>query len=148
MIVHKKKDPSWQLEQWIKKLKCSGSTGTELENFPDIRIGVDPGPVTGDCPEVRFQEDASTRHLGDVKEVIGEFEEGKLSGRAKIKFKDRRFFIGYFKHGVLHGFARYFDKKGRLTLAGHCRDGIMVGTGWRIIRGGGCVVGKVRVRRS
>ena len=111
MIVHKKKDPSWQLEQWIKKLKCSGSTGTELENFPDIRIGVDPEPVNGDGPEVRFQEDASTRHLGDVTEVIGEFEEGKLSGRAKIKLRDRRFFIGYFKHGVLHGFARYFDKK-------------------------------------
>ena len=127
-----------------------------------IRIGVDPAPVSGTSPEVRFQEDASTRHLGDVTEVIGEFEEGKLSGRAKIKLRDRTFFIGYFKHGVLHGFARYFDKKvslssmienyevegivlqGRLTLAGHCRDGVMVGTGWRIIRGGGCVVGQVR----
>ena len=111
MIVQKKKDPSWQLEQWVKKLKCSGSTGTELENFPDIRIGVDPAPVSGTSPEVRFQEDSSTRHLGDVIEVIGEFEEGKLSGRAKIKLRDRKFFIGYFKHGVLHGFARYFDKK-------------------------------------
>ena len=40
MIVQKKKDPSWQLEQWVKKLKCSGCTGTELENFPDIRISV------------------------------------------------------------------------------------------------------------
>ena len=116
MTVHKKKDPSWQLEQWIKKLKCSGSTGTELESFPDIRVGVDPDPVSGDCPGVIFQEDASIRHLGDVKEVIGEFEEGKLSGRAKVKFRDKRFFIGYFKHGVLHGFARYFDKKVRVSL--------------------------------
>ena len=35
-----KKSPSWRLEQWVRKLKCSGSTGTQLESFPDIRVGV------------------------------------------------------------------------------------------------------------
>ena len=34
-----KKSPSWRLEQWVRKLKCSGSTGTQLESFPDIRVG-------------------------------------------------------------------------------------------------------------
>ena len=26
------------LEQWVKKLKCSGSSGIGLESFPDIRL--------------------------------------------------------------------------------------------------------------
>ena len=38
---------------------------------------------------------------------------------------------------------RYFDKAGRLVLAGHHRDGVLVGTAWRIVRGGGAVVGEV-----
>ena len=56
MIVHKKKDPSWQLEQWIKKLKCSGCTGTELESFSDIHVGLDPAPVSGDALSWRVRE--------------------------------------------------------------------------------------------
>ena len=32
--------------------------------------------------------------------------DGKLTGRSKIKFKDKRLLIGYFTEGVLHGFAR------------------------------------------
>ena len=70
------------------------------------QVGVDPGPVSPDCPQVTYEDDSSTRHLGDVEEVIGSFEDNRLCGRAKIKFRDRTFFIGYFKHGVLHGFAR------------------------------------------
>ena len=42
----KDKNVSKTLEQWIKKLKCSGSSGIGLETFPDIRVGVDPSPVT------------------------------------------------------------------------------------------------------
>ena len=50
MTINKvRKSPSWQLEQWIKKLKCSGSTGTEMESFPDIHVGVDPTPVEEHC---------------------------------------------------------------------------------------------------
>ena len=41
--------PSWQLEQWIKKLKCSGCTGTELESFPDVNVGCDASPVSADA---------------------------------------------------------------------------------------------------
>ena len=50
---------------------------------------------------------------------------------------------GYFREGVLHGFARYFDEVGRLRLLGNHRNGRAVGTCWRVIRGGGCVVGEV-----
>merc|ERR1719323_2200388 len=138
-----RKGPSWRLEQWIKKLKCSGATGTEMESFSDINVGVDPSEVSEHNDAVIWGEDHTTKHWGDVEEVIGSFDDKKLSGRAKIKLKDGKFLNGYFKSGVLHGFARYFDRKGRLRLACHHRNGRMVGTCWKIIRGGGCVVGQV-----
>ena len=47
---------SWQLEQWIKKLKCSGCTGTELESFRDIHVGLDPAPVSADALSWRVKE--------------------------------------------------------------------------------------------
>jgi histone-lysine N-methyltransferase SETD7 len=50
---------------------------------------------------------------------------------------------GYFKQGVLHGFGRYFDEKGRLKEIANHRNGLKFGTCWKIIRGGGCVVGRV-----
>ena len=31
---------SRELDQWIKKMKCSGATGTRLENFRDIKVGI------------------------------------------------------------------------------------------------------------
>ena len=32
---------------------------------------MDPGPVSPDCPQVTYEDDSSTRHLGDVEEVGG-----------------------------------------------------------------------------
>ncbi len=29
-----------ELDQWIKKMKCTGQTGQKLENFKDIKVGV------------------------------------------------------------------------------------------------------------
>ena len=82
-----------------------------MESFPDIRVGVDPSPVEEECLKnsVFLENDASTKQFGDVSEVFGTFTTGSgiLTGRAKIKFKDGKFFIGYFKDGVLHGFARW-----------------------------------------
>ena len=49
-----KKSPSWRLEQWVRKLKCSGSTGTQLESFPDIRVGVFTVSVLSQCHVSRF----------------------------------------------------------------------------------------------
>ena len=99
---------SWRLEQWIKKLKCSGCTGTELESFQDIHVGVDPAPVSGDALSWRVEESSVFYRfaLSDLEEVAGKTEAGKLTGRAKLRFKDGRLVIGYFKEDVLHGFAR------------------------------------------
>ena len=38
---------------------------------------------------------------------------------------------------------RYFSRSGRLKLAGCHRDGRPVGSWWRLVRGGGCVVGEL-----
>ena len=51
--------------------------------------------------------------------------------------------MGQFTKGVLHGFARHFDEKGRLVFLGRHRNGVATDVCWRVIRGGGCVVGRV-----
>ena len=28
-----------ELDQWTKKMRCSGTTGSKLENFKDIKVG-------------------------------------------------------------------------------------------------------------
>ena len=80
---------------------------------------------------------------GKVAEIIGNYSNGKLSGEGKVTFPDKSFLIGYFKLGVLHGFVRHFDSKGRLRFLGSHRHGHSVGVCWQIIQGGGCVVGRV-----
>ena len=44
-MVKNKQNVHRILEQWIKKLKCSGSSGIGLETFTDIKVDVDPSPV-------------------------------------------------------------------------------------------------------
>ena len=52
---------------------------------------------------------------------------------------------GFFKDGLIHGFYRYFDSENYLTFVGVHRNGTPIGTCWKFIRGGGCVVGKVDI---
>ena len=68
---------------------------------------------------------------------------GQLNGKARVKYKDGKFFIGFFKNGRLHGFVREFDKTGRLTFLGTSCNGVYIGTCWKIIKGGGYVIGEV-----
>ena len=169
-----------ELDQWVKKLKCSGSSGIGIESFPDIKVGVDPSPVKSEVPNYDpCHEDSLARtvipvinseeivlengdrgegsissglrpglwqlscYSGDIESIKGEYKDGKLNGKAKILFKQKHSIDGYFKNGILHGFARYFDKKGRLTFVGNHKNGLPDGICWGIIRGGGCVVGRV-----
>ena len=53
---------------------------------------------------------------------------------------------GYFKNSILHGFARHFDAKGRLTFIAQYKNGIKHGVCWKVIRGGGVVVGRVNAQ--
>ena len=81
--------------------------------------------------------------IDGIVEIFGEYKNGKLSGRARVKYKDGKFLIGFFKNGRLHGFVREFDKSGRLTFLGTSCNGVNIGTCWKIIKGGGYMVGKV-----
>ena len=185
-MVKNKQNVHRILEQWIKKLKCSGSSGIGLETFTDIKVDVDPSPVDRNVSKsldivtskeltsklgqklntigsesvtIDLSDSLTTvvqlrnglRHghcktfssEGDIEAIKGEYRDGELHGRAKIYFIDETWMDGYFKDGVLHGFARYFDEKGRLTFVGNHQNGLAVGTCWRIVRGGGSVVGEV-----
>ena len=175
---------SRQLDQWVKKLKCSGSSGIGLETFKEVRVGVDPSPVvrgkqqsldtidsedlkdiigdetttdgliTVDLSEdiqvtasfrkgLRHGQCTATFADGEMRSIKGEYSEGRLAGRARIVYRGGQSVDGFFKDGLLHGFARYFDEVGRLTFAGNHRSGVAQGTCWKIIRGGGSVVGEV-----
>ena len=77
------------------------------------------------------------------RKLQGSTEGGELEGKAEVKFWDKTMIIGYFKDGILHEFVRHFDKKGRLTFLGNHKNGKPDGTCSKIIRGGGCIVGRV-----
>jgi len=173
-----------ELEQWVRKMRCTGSTGIKLDNFTDIKIGADNSPVDRNSKTfevfqfedlkdfVKRTSEQSLQEIqlvnGDlisgvfvdglrhgyceillqdpVKSVIsirGEYVDGYLNGKARINFEDRCWLEGYFKSGVLHGFTRKFDKKGRLTFVGSYQNGKPIGVCWRIKRGGGSIVGRV-----
>ena len=170
-----------ELEQWVKKLKCSGSSGVGIETFQEIKVGVDPSdvvedsttlsPVTEKSCDIKalsdgiknldFREgdkcrdtsrsrlhsnDSDKTNLGNISKVEGHYENGFLSGRAKIDFDGGISIDGYFVKGILHGFARYFDERGRLIFIGNHVNGQPTGTCWKIITGGGSVVGIVNRR--
>jgi len=175
-----------ELDQWVKKMKCSGNIG--LEQFKDIKIGVyQSGVVYGsptlepfpDLKKLDFtysggkdakrnfhgkgsleMEDGSfimghflhgIRHgdfkvesrTGSVYFIQGEYKDGVLNGKARVYFTNDTWLEGFFKDGVLHGFCRHFDGKNSLSFVGMYRNGKAFGTCWKIVRGGGCVVGVV-----
>ena len=43
-----------------------------MESFSDINVGVDPSEVSEHNDAVIWGEDHTTKHWGDVEEVIGE----------------------------------------------------------------------------
>ena len=42
-----------------------------MESFPDIQVGVDPSEVSDDCDAIVWGDDESTKHWGEVEEIIG-----------------------------------------------------------------------------
>ena len=46
---HKEKRITRALDQWVKKMKCSGQSGLGIESFKDIRVGVDDSNVEDGC---------------------------------------------------------------------------------------------------
>ncbi|QQP50609.1 Uncharacterized protein FKW44_011659 [Caligus rogercresseyi] len=167
---------SRELEQWIRKMKCSGNGGMKLEQFREVKVGIDTNSVAYRSPSLepyphiykesdfKFKggKDENGRWRGkgviefpngdtiagtfqsgyrhgeckietnrlNLRALVGVYENDRLNGKAKLVFQDGTWLEGYFVDGVLHGFVRYFDAKPH----GPC---------WKIVKGGGCVVGRV-----
>jgi len=79
----------------------------------------------------------------ELQYIEGEYKNDQMNGKIKIRFKDNTWLEGYFRAGILHGFCRYFSDKNRLTFLGFHANGKPTGTCWKIVDGGGCLVGKV-----
>ena len=79
----------------------------------------------------------------EVCYIEADYKDNKMNGRVTIRFLDETWLEGFAKEGVLHGFCRRFDAKNRLIWVGMYRNGLPWGSCWNIIRGGGCVVGRV-----
>ena len=101
------------LAQWIRKLKLSELT--EIEDLENLNVS------DGDDTFAREDNINASENINTDKRVVE----------------------GFLEAGILHGFVRYFDKKGRLSFVGKHENGQPCGTCWKIIPGGGCVVGEV-----
>jgi len=95
--------------------------------------GIRHGPFTFD----------TNKQESEVSYFEGTYKDDCLEGLARILWKDGTWSEGFFKGGVLHGFARRFDADKHLTFIGMYRNGRPFGTCWKLFRCGGCVVGRV-----
>ena len=78
-----------------------------------------------------------------INYLEGVYKDDELCGKARVQLRDESWIEGYFKDSVLHGFCRYFDKEKHLTFIGMHRNGKPFGTCWKLIKGGGYIVGRV-----
>ena len=53
--------------------------------------------------------------------LVGEYRDDCLEGLARLQWKDGSWTEGFYKGGVLHGFARRFDYNKQLTFVGMYR---------------------------
>ena len=90
--------------------KFKGRGQIEFENGDLITGMFDNSIRHGECRVETF------RH--GLRVIIGTYIKDKLCGKAKVVYDDDTWLEGYFKEGVLHGFVRRFDGKGRLTFVG------------------------------
>ena len=107
----------------------------DIDDFTSVVVRLKNGLRNGYCEYYASE--------GEVESIKGEYRDGKMNGKAQVVFSEGQSIIGYFKDGFLHGFGRHFDEKGRLTFAGNHQNGVAVGFCWKIVRGGGSLVGYV-----
>eukprot|EP00092_Neocalanus_flemingeri_P001183 GFUD01001260.1.p1 GENE.GFUD01001260.1~~GFUD01001260.1.p1 ORF type:complete len:494 (+),score=107.84 GFUD01001260.1:94-1575(+) len=89
-----------------------------------------------------FRFDTANKN-SSINYMEGNYKDDELYGKVRIQLRDETWMEGFFKNSVLHGFCRYFDKQKQLTFIGMHRNGKPFGTCWKIMKGGGYVVGRV-----
>lgn len=139
------------------------------EPYPDMKIEKfvyegekDGGEMFHGSGSIVFDDDGSTMvgtwehgvrdgpfkivtNRNNIQYIEGDYRNDKMNGKLMIMFNDKTWIQGFFKDGTLHGFCRHFDAKNILTFVGMHKNGKPMGTCWRIVGGGGCVVGKVDI---
>ena len=95
-----------EVDQWVRKMKCSGATGLDISHFPELKValhphdhllqvGVDPSPVLPGSPSPEPLPEGALRGLvgeerweGEVEveetKVCGTFCRGGREGRCRV----------------------------------------------------------------
>ena len=81
---------------------------------------------TGSCSGPRLAR------LG-VHQLVGQYEEGVLTGPGKAAMCDDTVREGWFQHGYLHGPCLGRQPGGELSWIGHYRAGIPTGLAWQAV---------------
>jgi len=92
-----------ELEQWLKKMKCTGVTGIRLESFADIKVGILDDNVDHNAISIEpypniWKEKHKYKGYND--------ENGKPRGKAVIEFENGDCISGSFQEGLRHGECR------------------------------------------
>ena len=110
----KNKNVSRVLEQWIKKLKCSGSSGIGLETFSDIRVGVDPAPVAEDA--LQFPDPVTS---GEVRQCLGSGVTTSGGDMVTLDLSDQTSLVTSLRGGLRHGRCELYSCQGDIeTIKG------------------------------
>ncbi len=73
------------LDQWVKKMKCTGVTGIRLETFSEIKVGINEDTVDPSSPSLEPFPDL----WGEKFSYKGyKDERGRAIGRAMLEFEN------------------------------------------------------------
>lgn len=75
-----------ELEQWLKKMKCTGVTGIRLESFKEIKVGINEEPVDPSSPSLEPYPNLWTEEKFTYKGYKDEL--GRAKGRATLEFEN------------------------------------------------------------
>jgi len=90
--------------------------------------------------EGKFRMDTDS---APVSYLEGFYINDKVQGRVRIQYITGKWVIGYAKDSVLHGFCKFYDADKKFEMAGMSRNGKPFGTCWKLMPGGGYIVGRV-----
>jgi len=100
------------LEQWLKKMKCTGVTGVRLESFSDINVGILAEDVDPSSPSLEPYP-----NLWKEKHTYKGYKDelGRPKGRAVVEMENGDTVSGLFHEGLRHGECR--TETSRLNLS-------------------------------
>ena len=82
----------------------------------------------------------SCPNLG-VKLLLGDYQEGELTGPGKIVYNNDDVLLVTFSRGSINGVARKFSRMGETLWVGRFQFGKPTGTWWQFLPGGGYITG-------